>query len=54
MPRKLDEKDLEILKKLAPECENIICSSLDHEFHSIGDLDRWCIFGWLIEKRIMV
>ena len=35
MPRKLDQKDLEILKKLAPECESIICSSSDHEFHSI-------------------
>lgn len=35
MPRKLDEKDLKILKKLAPECESIICNSSDHEFHSI-------------------
>jgi len=35
MPRKLNEKDLEILKKLAPECENIVCSNSSHEFHSI-------------------
>jgi hypothetical protein len=32
MPRELSEKDIEILIKLAPECEGLTCSD---QFHSI-------------------
>lgn len=35
MPRELDEKDLAILKKLAPECGDLTCSGSGHRFHSI-------------------
>jgi len=35
MPRELNEKDLEILKKLAPECGDMTCSGSGHMFHSI-------------------
>jgi hypothetical protein len=35
MPRELDEKDLAILKKLAPECGDMTCSGSGHRFHSI-------------------
>ena len=35
MPRVLDEQDLRILKKLAPECEEMICSGSGVEFRSI-------------------
>jgi hypothetical protein len=35
MPRELDEKDLRILRKLAPECGDMTCSGSGHMFHSI-------------------
>jgi hypothetical protein len=35
MPRELDEKDIAILKKLAPECGELTCSGSGHMFHSI-------------------
>jgi hypothetical protein len=35
MPRELDEKDIAILKKLAPECGDLTCSGSGHRFHSI-------------------
>lgn len=35
MPRELDEKDLEILKKVAPELEKLICSGSGVEYRSI-------------------
>jgi hypothetical protein len=35
MPRELSEKDIEILKKLAPECGDLTCSGSGHMFHSI-------------------
>ncbi len=35
MPRELDEKDIVILKKLAPECGDLTCSGSGHMFHSI-------------------
>jgi len=35
MPRELDEKDITILKKLAPECGDLTCSGSGHMFHSI-------------------
>ena len=35
MPRELDEKDIAILKKLAPECQDLSCSGSGHMFHSI-------------------
>ena len=35
MPRELNEKDILILKKLAPECEDLTCSGSGHMFHSI-------------------
>ena len=35
MPRELSEKDIEILKKLAPECGDLSCSGSGHQFHSI-------------------
>jgi hypothetical protein len=35
MPRELSERDIEILKKLAPECEGFTCSGSGHQFHSI-------------------
>jgi hypothetical protein len=35
MPRELSEKDIAILKKLAPECEELTCSGSGHMFHSI-------------------
>ena len=35
MPRELSEKDIEILKKLAPECGDLTCSGSGHQFHSI-------------------
>lgn len=35
MPRELSEQDIEILKKLAPECGDLTCSGSGHRFHSI-------------------
>ncbi|AGB02171.1 hypothetical protein [Methanoregula formicica] len=35
MPRELDDKDIAILKKLAPECGDLTCSGSGHMFHSI-------------------
>lgn len=35
MPRELTGKDIEILKKLAPECGDVTCSGSGHMFHSI-------------------
>ena len=35
MPRDLSEKDIAILKKLAPECGDLTCSGSGHMFHSI-------------------
>ena len=35
MPRELNEKDIAILKKLAPECGDLTCSGSGHMFHSI-------------------
>ena len=35
MPRELSERDIEILKKLAPECGDLTCSGSGHQFHSI-------------------
>jgi hypothetical protein len=35
MPRDLSEKDIAILKKLAPECGDLSCSGSGHMFHSI-------------------
>jgi len=35
MPRELSEKDIEILKKLAPEWDDTTCSGSGHMFHSI-------------------
>ena len=35
MPRELVEKDIAILKKLAPECGDMSCSGSGHQFHSI-------------------
>ena len=35
MPRELNEKDILILKKLAPECGDLTCSGSGHAFHSI-------------------
>jgi hypothetical protein len=35
MPRELSGKDIEILKKLAPECGDVTCSGSGHMFHSI-------------------
>jgi hypothetical protein len=35
MPRELSEKDIGILKKLAPECGDLACSGSGHAFHSI-------------------
>ena len=35
MPRELNEKDITILKKLAPECGDLTCSGSGHTFHSI-------------------
>jgi hypothetical protein len=35
MPRELSEKDILILKKLAPECGDLTCSGSGHMFHSI-------------------
>jgi hypothetical protein len=35
MPRELDERDIAILKKLAPECGDLNCSGSGHMFHSI-------------------
>ena len=35
MPRELSEKDIIILKKLAPECGDLTCSGSGHMFHSI-------------------
>jgi hypothetical protein len=35
MPRELDEKDIAILTKLAPECKDLTCSGSSHRFHSI-------------------
>jgi hypothetical protein len=35
MPRELSEKDIAILKKLAPECDDLTCSGSGHMFHSI-------------------
>ena len=35
MPRELTDKDIGILKKLAPECGDLTCSGSGHMFHSI-------------------
>jgi hypothetical protein len=35
MPRELSDKDIVILKKLAPECGDLTCSGSGHMFHSI-------------------
>ena len=35
MPRELSEKDIAILRKLAPECGELSCSGSGHMFHSI-------------------
>jgi hypothetical protein len=35
MPRELLERDIAILKKLAPECGDLTCSGSGHHFHSI-------------------
>jgi hypothetical protein len=35
MPRELSEKDIAILKKLAPECGDLTCSGSGNRFHSI-------------------
>ena len=35
MPRVLDEEDLRILRILAPECEELICSGSGVEFRSV-------------------
>lgn len=35
MPRDLDERDIAILRKLAPECGDLTCSGSGHMFHSI-------------------
>jgi len=35
MPRELSEKDIAILKKLAPECDDLTCSGSGQMFHSI-------------------
>jgi hypothetical protein len=35
MPRNLSEKDIALLKKLAPECGELACSGSGHMFHSI-------------------
>lgn len=35
MPRELDEQDIRILRILAPECEEMICSGSGVEFRSI-------------------
>jgi hypothetical protein len=35
MPRELSDRDIEILKKLAPECSDFTCSGSGHQFHSI-------------------
>jgi len=35
MPRELSERDITILKKLAPECGDLTCSGSGHMFHSI-------------------
>ncbi len=35
MPRELTEKDIGILKKLAPECADLDCSGTGHMFRSI-------------------
>ncbi len=35
MPRELSERDIVILKKLAPECGDLTCSGSGQMFHSI-------------------
>lgn len=35
MPRELTEYDINILRKLAPECEDLICNGTRTEFRSI-------------------
>ena len=35
MPRELSEKDIAIVKKLAPECGDLTCSGSGQMFHSI-------------------
>lgn len=35
MPRELSERDIVILKKLAPDCGDLTCSGSRHHFHSI-------------------
>ena len=35
MPRELSSRDLDLLKKLAPECDEIICSGSGFAFRSI-------------------
>jgi hypothetical protein len=35
MPRELSSRDLDLLKKLAPECNDIICSGSGFAFRSI-------------------
>ena len=62
MARKLTEKDIEILKKLAPECEDTICSGSGFEYRSIippvsnhyarDDRDFEARFGRLSAKEL--
>jgi hypothetical protein len=35
MPRELSERDIGLLKKLAPECGDLTCSGSGNQFHSI-------------------
>jgi hypothetical protein len=35
MARELSEKDIAILKKLAPECGDLTCGGSGHQFHAI-------------------
>ncbi|MDD1702227.1 MAG: hypothetical protein LUQ31_04525 [Methanoregula sp.] len=35
MARELSEKDIAILKKLAPECGDLTCNGSGHQFHAI-------------------
>lgn len=35
MPRELSERDISLLKKLAPECGELTCSGSGHQFYSI-------------------
>lgn len=35
MARELSEKDISLLKKLAPECDDMTCGGSGHRFHAI-------------------